>query len=128
MVAALWYTCVSRASGRLTVGADDKKKKRGGFVVGAVTGVVAGLLLAPKSGRETRAQLFGEGGVGKQIDRIRGAIGAGKDSAADQNEALRRKIEETRARLRSQMDAAGDGDGGEGAGGAPAGTTTDEAR
>jgi hypothetical protein len=100
---------------------------KGGFVVGAITGVVAGLLLAPKSGRETREQLFGEGGVGKQVDRVRGAIGAGKDSAADQNEVLRRKIEETRARLRSQMDVEGDGVGGEDAYGGPAGTAPDEA-
>jgi gas vesicle protein len=98
------------------------KKARGGLVVGIVAGAVAGLLLAPKSGKETREQLFGQGGIGGQVDRIRGAIGAGKDSAADQNEALRRKIEETRERLRSQMDAAGNGQGGEDACGGPAGT------
>jgi gas vesicle protein len=100
---------------------------KGGFIVGAIAGAVAGLLLAPKSGRETREQLFGESGVGRQVDRIRDAIGAGKDSAADQNEVLRRKIEETRARLRSQMDAEGDGVGGEDAYGGPAGTAPGEA-
>lgn len=100
---------------------------KGGFVIGAVAGVVAGLLLAPKSGRETRGQLFGQAGISGQVDRIKGAIGAGKDSAADQNEALRRKIEETRARLRSQMDAGGNGVGGEDAWGGPAGTSPDEA-
>ncbi len=83
---------------------------------GAVIGTVAGLLLAPKSGRETREQLFGQSGLGAQVDRIRGAIGAGKDSAAGQNEALKRKIEETRERLRRQMDEADEG----AAGGAPA--------
>jgi gas vesicle protein len=98
------------------------KKRRGGFIVGALAGMVAGLLLAPKSGRETREQLFGQSGIGGQVDRIKGAIGAGKDSAADQNEALRRKIEETRERLRSQMDAGGNGMGGEDAYGGPAGT------
>ncbi|HEX5642402.1 MAG TPA: YtxH domain-containing protein [Thermoleophilia bacterium] len=98
------------------------KKRRGGFLVGAIAGAVAGLLLAPKSGRETREQLFGQGGIGTQVDRIKGAIGAGKDSAAGQNEELRRKIEETRARLRSQMDAGGNGVGGEDAYGGPAGT------
>jgi len=101
----------------------ETKKKRGGFLVGAIAGVVAGLLLAPKSGRETREQLFGQGGIGTQVDRIKGAIGAGKDSAAGQNEELRRKIEETRERLRSQMDAGGNGVGGEGAYGGPAGAT-----
>jgi len=103
------------------------KRRRGGFLAGAVAGVVAGLLLAPKSGRETREQLFGQGGIGSQVDRIRGAIGAGKDSAADQNEALRRKIEETRERLRAQMDAGGNGIGGEDAYGGPAGTAPDDA-
>jgi hypothetical protein len=109
------------------VGAEKKSKKRGGFLVGTLAGVVAGLLLAPKSGRETREQLFGQGGIGGQVDRIKGAIGAGKDSAADQNEALRRKIEETRERLRGQMDAGGNGVGGEDAFGDPAGESPGEA-
>ncbi len=101
--------------------------RKGGFLVGAIAGVVAGLLLAPKSGRETREQLLGQAGISGQVDRIRGAIGAGKDSASDQNEALRRKIEETRARLRAQMDAGGNGVGGEDAYGGPAGTSPDDA-
>jgi len=109
------------------VGAEKKSKKRGGFVVGTIAGVVAGLMLAPKSGRETREQLFGQGGIGGQVDRIKGAIGAGKDSAADQNEVLRRKIEETRERLRNQMDAGGNGVGGEDAFGGPAGESPGEA-
>ena len=100
---------------------------KGGFLIGAVVGVAAGLLLAPKSGKETREQLFGDAGFGGQVDRIKGAVGAGKDSAADQNEALRRKIEETRARLRSQMDENGNGTGGEDAWGGPAGTAPGDA-
>jgi gas vesicle protein len=99
---------------------------KGGFLFGAVAGVVAGLLLAPRSGRETREQLFGQAGISGQVDRIKGAIGAGKDSAADQNEALRRKIEETRSRLRSQMDEGGNGVGGEDAYGGPAGAAPDD--
>ena len=83
-----------------------KRKRRGGFVVGAVAGAAIGLLLAPKSGKESRAQLFGEGGIGGQVGRLKGAVGAGKDSAADQSDALKRKIEETRERLRRQMDVA----------------------
>lgn len=84
------------------------KRRRGGFLIGALAGVLIGLLLAPKSGKETRAQLFGEGGLGSQVDRLRSAVGAGKGSAADQSEALRRKIEETRERLRRQMDLSGE--------------------
>ena len=86
--------------------AKAKKKKRGGLMVGIAAGVFTGLLLAPKSGKETRAELFGEEGFSKQIDRIRDAIGAGRESAGDQNDALRRKINETRERLRAQMSAA----------------------
>jgi gas vesicle protein len=89
-----------------------KRKRRGGLLVGAIAGAVIGLLLAPKSGKETRSQLFGEGGIGTQVDRLKGAVGAGKDSAADQSEALKRKIEETRERLRRQMDVDGEAPGG----------------
>ena len=83
-------------------------KRRGGFLIGALAGAAIGLLLAPKSGKETRARLFGEGGIGSQVDRLKGAVGAGKDSAADQSDALKRKIEETRERLRRQMDVGGE--------------------
>ena len=85
-----------------------KRKRRGGFLAGAIAGAVIGLLVAPKTGKETRAQLFGEGGIGSQVDRLKDAVGAGKDSAADQSEALKRKIEETRERLRQQMDVGGE--------------------
>ena len=86
-----------------------RHKRRGGLLFGALAGVAAGLLLAPRSGKETRAQLFGgEGGLGDQVGRLRSAVGAGKDSAADQSEALKQKIEETRERLRSQMDEGGE--------------------
>jgi gas vesicle protein len=94
-----------------------RRRRRGGFIFGALAGAVAGLMLAPKSGKETRAQLFGEGGLGDQVDRVKGALGAGKESAADQSEELKRKIEETRERLRRQV--ADDGD-------APAGDTAAE--
>ena len=80
-----------------------RRRRRGGFVFGALAGAAAGLMLAPRSGKETRAQLLGEGGFGGQVDRVKGALGAGKDSAADQSEALKRKIEETRERLRQQV-------------------------
>jgi gas vesicle protein len=77
-------------------------RKKGGFLVGAIVGAAVGVLFAPRAGKETREQLFGD--VGAQKERLVKALGAGKESAEDQSEALRRKIEETRARLREQMD------------------------
>jgi gas vesicle protein len=79
--------------------------RRGGFLLGAIVGAIVGILLAPRSGKETREQLFGgTDGVSGQVDRVRGAIEAGMGQAAEQSEALRHKIEETRDRLRHQMD------------------------
>jgi gas vesicle protein len=95
-------------------------RRRGGFVFGMVTGIAAGLLLAPKSGRETREQLLGEGGLNKQVERLRSAVGAGRESAAGQSESLRRKIEETRERLRQYAGEAGEAGPAGPAGGQPA--------
>ena len=95
--------------------ADRKRtKKRGGFIIGALIGGVIALLAAPRTGKETRAKLkesMGGGDLGGfdlkgQADKLKDAVGAGKESAVDQSEALKRKIEETRARLREQMDEA----------------------
>ena len=62
-----------------------RRKRRGGFVFGAMAGAAAGLLLAPRSGKYTRAQLFGgEGSLGDQVGRLKTAVGAGKESEADQ--------------------------------------------
>jgi gas vesicle protein len=101
---------VSRADRRARKAAKKaaRRRRRGGFILGALAGAAAGLLLAPKSGKETRQQLLGDGGMGEQMDRVKKALGAGRDSAADQSEALRQKIEETRERLRGH---AGDNGG-----------------
>jgi len=86
-----------------------KSGLRGGFILGAITGALAALLLAPRSGRETRAQVYGaKDNLGGQTDRLKGALDAGKGKAAGQSAVLKRKIEETRARLRHQMDTADD--------------------
>jgi gas vesicle protein len=88
------------------------KKRRGGFLSGAMIGGVVALLTAPKTGKETRAQLKsavgGVEGLGGfdlkgQADKLKDAVGAGRESATDQSEVLKRKIEETRSRLRHQM-------------------------
>lgn len=89
---------------------EKKSKKRGGFIAGALIGGAIALLAAPVTGKETRAKLKdalgGSGGFDfrAQADKLKDAMGAGKESAADQSEALKRKIEETRSRLRQQMD------------------------
>ncbi len=87
-----------------------KRGRFGGFLFGAVVGAVTGLLVAPKAGKETRAQLFGEGVLGAQADRLKGLLGGGLCAGADQDEELERKIEETRERLRSEIDAVGEGE------------------
>ena len=100
---------VDRRAAKKAAKRASRRKRRGGFVFGALAGAAAGLLLAPRSGKDTRAQWFGgEGGVGGQVGRLKSAVGAGKESAVDQSEALKQKIEETRERLRSQMDEGGE--------------------
>jgi gas vesicle protein len=81
------------------------KLKMGGFVVGGLLGAGVALLLAPKTGKEMRNQLFG-GGVewSEQRDRLMGAVSAGRESATGRSDDLKRKIEETRERLRDQME------------------------
>ncbi len=101
----------SRTAEKLAAKAEKRaarRGRRGGLLLGVAGGIALGLLLAPRSGKETRAMLFGEGGLGARVDRFKGALGAGKDSAADQSEVLRHKIEETRERLRRQMDLGGE--------------------
>ena len=79
-----------------------KGKKKGGLLVGLLIGAGIGLLLAPKTGKELRAQLFG-GSEGDQGSRFHDAMDAGRESAEKRAETLRTKIEETRQRLRDQM-------------------------
>jgi gas vesicle protein len=89
--------------------AEVRRKRGGGFLFGAIIGIITGLLLAPRSGKEMRSQLFGsKDELGGQVDRLKGALEAGKESATQQSEALKRKIESTRDRLKHQMEDEGD--------------------
>jgi hypothetical protein len=71
--------------------AASSRRRRGGFIVGMITGMVVGLLFAPKSGKETRQELLGDGGLGKQVERLKSAVGAGRGSAAGPSGSLRRQ-------------------------------------
>lgn len=77
-------------------------KKKGGLLFGLLIGAGVGLLLAPKSGKELREQLFG-GSLDEQKTRLQDAVDAGRESAEKRADTLRAKIEETRQRLREQM-------------------------
>ncbi len=79
-----------------------KGRKRGGLLVGLLIGTGIGLLLAPKTGKELREQLFGAS-LSEQTSRLQDAVDAGRESAEKRAETLRAKIEETRQRLRDQM-------------------------
>jgi gas vesicle protein len=73
------------------------------FVLGVGLGAVAGILLAPKSGAETRAELFGG-----QLDVM---AEPGTETMAplaeepESSEDLKARIEETRERLKAEIEA-----------------------
>jgi len=69
------------------------------FFLGAGMGAAAGVLLAPKSGREIRRELFG----GSAEDEP-GTETAAPEAEAGTEEDLKAKIEETRARLKSEIE------------------------
>lgn len=76
---------------------------------GAIVGAVLGILFAPRAGKETREQFLGRtDGFGGQVERVKGAVEAGKEQASGQSEALKRKIAETRELLQHQMDRGDD--------------------
>ena len=78
--------------------------KLAGFVFGAALGAGVAVLLAPKTGKEMRNQLFTGTDWNDQRERLTGAVSAGKEQAMGLSDDLKRKIEETRARLRKQME------------------------
>jgi gas vesicle protein len=81
-------------------------KNKGGFLAGVLVGAVAGMLLAPRRGKEMRDKLFaGRLDLDAQRERLHEAVETGRETAAERSEALKRKIDDTRRRLREQMGA-----------------------
>jgi gas vesicle protein len=75
----------------------------GWFLLGAVAGAAAALLLAPKSGRETRDLLAEHGG--DVLNKARGAAGGAKIKAGDLFEKGREYFEEQTNRLITAFEA-----------------------
>lgn len=77
------------------------------FLLGVGVGAAAGVMLAPKSGSETRQEIFGG-----QLDIL---TEPGTETAApvveepESAEALKTKIDETRARLKAEIEAQQEG-------------------
>ena len=71
------------------------------FLFGAGLGTAAGILLAPKSGAEIRRELFGG-----SLDILGepGAETSAPVAAAEAPEDLKARIEETRARLKAEIE------------------------
>ncbi len=105
----------------------------GAFVIGALIGAGAALLLAPKSGRETQEELREQvkkwkavaeervkdaqavvetrieqarDGVTEKLGTVREAVEAGRQAAVDARQDLETKLERSKAAYRAGMDAA----------------------
>jgi len=74
-----------------------------GLILGAIIGALAGLLLAPKPGEATRAQV---------MERTAGLRQKAEELTAEARERVREAIEEGRV-VASRMRAAREGDGSE---------------
>lgn len=77
------------------------------FTCGMIIGLVAGLLLAPKSGSEIRRELFGG-----QLDILAEPgteTGIPIVEEPESSEELKARIEETRERLKAEIEAQQEG-------------------
>lgn len=82
-------------------------KKCSLFVLGLGVGTAAGVLLAPKSGKEIRRELFGGGST--DITEEPGMEMMAAPEANESAEDLKERIEETRARLKAEIEAQQEG-------------------
>src|SRR3972149_1362418 len=85
------------------------------FVWGWLIGLAIGILYAPKSGKETREDLrkrtdefleLGLENYNVQKERVLEAVEGGRKSAGETSEDLKTKKQETRDKLKAQVDAA----------------------
>ena len=95
-----------------------EKRKRGkfaSFILGGIAGVVGGLLLAPKSGRQTREDIKKKADevINQSKDvyesqkvRLTDAVGSGREMAAERVEDIRARIEDTKKKLQTQVEQA----------------------
>ena len=73
------------------------------FMLGVGLGAAAGVLFAPKSGKEIRQELFG--GSEDLLAEPGTETAAPSAEAPESSEDLKAKIEETRARLKAEIEA-----------------------
>jgi gas vesicle protein len=105
----------------------------GSFVIGALAGAAVALLLAPRTGEETRAEIRTgvrrlreraedtvrgvqdavtqtfdnmKGVAGEKLDSARDAFETGRQTARETRDEMERRVRETRERVRAGIDAA----------------------
>ena len=86
------------SGGRIGLEVVVEESTKGGFIAGALVGVAAGMLLAPRRGRLARQ------GGSLDVEQVVDDLGPASDAErTDRSEALKAKLEETRRRLREQV-------------------------
>ncbi len=70
-----------------------------GLLTGALLGGAAALVLAPRAGRETRAQV--KRAADEALGKVRGALEEGRQAVQESRTALRRAVEAGRGVLRT---------------------------
>jgi gas vesicle protein len=85
-----------------------KKTRTLAFIVGGVVGVVGGLLMAPRPGKETREQLKkrAEELMEECEDKYGDQCGSARSMAFGRGEDLKSKIDEAREKLLSGVESA----------------------
>jgi len=90
-------------------------KKVTAFIYGALLGAVAGVLWAPRSGKETREllkqkadELIEQGleNYESQRERLLDTIESSRKSVLERSEELKQRIQEAREKIMEQVDAA----------------------